>query len=83
MSILGAIIVGAVAGWLGGIIYKGSGLGLLGNIIIGILGGVVGSWVLGQLGASFSEGWLGAILTGTLGAIIILFIANLIFKRKS
>lgn len=83
MNILGAIIIGAIAGWLGGLIYKGSGLGLLGNIVVGILGGAVGSWVLGHFGASLGEGWVGSILTGALGAIIILFLVNLIFKRKS
>ncbi|CEN45093.1 GlsB/YeaQ/YmgE family stress response membrane protein [Capnocytophaga canis] len=83
MTILGAIIIGAIAGWLGGLIYKGSGLGLLGNIVVGILGGAVGSWVLGHFGASLGEGWVGSILTGALGAIIILFLVNLIFKRKS
>lgn len=83
MTILGAIIIGAIAGWLGGLIYKGSGLGLLGNIVVGILGGAVGSWVLGHFGASLGEGWVGSILTGALGAIIILFLVNLIFKRKT
>ncbi|MFJ1491011.1 GlsB/YeaQ/YmgE family stress response membrane protein [Capnocytophaga canis] len=83
MTILGAIIIGAIAAWLGELIYKGSGLGLLGNIVVGILGGAVGSWVLGHFGASLGEGWVGSILTGALGAIIILFLVNLIFKRKS
>ena len=36
MEILGAIIIGAAAGWLGGLIYKGSGLGFIGNIVVGI-----------------------------------------------
>lgn len=43
MGIIVSLIVGAIAGWLGGTIYKGSGLGFIGNIIIGILGSVVGS----------------------------------------
>ena len=45
MGIIATLIIGAIAGWLGGIIYKGSGLGLIGNIIVGILGSGVGSWL--------------------------------------
>ncbi|MDO4229239.1 MAG: GlsB/YeaQ/YmgE family stress response membrane protein [Capnocytophaga sp.] len=84
MGIIGTLIVGALAGWLGGTIYKGSGLGLLGNIIVGLLGSVVGYWLLGNvLGVSLGGGWIGAILTGAVGAIVILFLINLIFKGRS
>ncbi len=82
MEIISTLIIGAVAGWLGGTIYKGGGLGLLGNIIVGIVGSFVGYFVLGKLGVSLGSGWIGAILTGALGAIIILFLINLIFKKK-
>lgn len=83
MGIIASLIVGAIAGQLGGTIYKGSGLGLIGNIIIGILGSVVGSWLLGSVfGVSSGDGWIGAILTGALGAVVILFLINLIFKGK-
>jgi len=78
-SILVTLIIGAIAGWLGGTIYKGSGLGLIGNIIIGILGSYVGSWLLGGY---LGDGWVGAILTGAIGAIVILFLVNLIFKKQ-
>ena len=82
MEILATLIIGALAGWLGGTIYKGSGLGLIGNIVVGIIGSFVGYWLLGKLGVSFGTGWVGAILTGALGAIIILIILNLIFKKR-
>ena len=49
MGIIASLIIGAIAGWLGGLIYKGSGLGLFGNIIVGILGSGVGSWLLGSV----------------------------------
>ena len=83
MGIIATLIVGAIAGWLGGTIYKGSGLGLIGNIIVGILGGGVGSWLLQRVfHFSFGEGWIGSILTGAIGAIVILFVINLIFGKK-
>jgi len=82
MEIIVTLVIGAVAGWLGSNIWSGGGLGLIGNIVIGILGSIVGSWVLGKLGASLGTGLLGSILTGALGAVIILALVNLIFKGK-
>ena len=83
MSIIATLIIGAIAGWLGGTIYKGSGLGLLGNIVIGILGSGVGAWLLERVfKVSLGEGWIGSILTGAIGAIVILFLVNLIFRKK-
>lgn len=82
MEILVIILIGAIAGWLGGVIYKGSGLGIIGNIVVGILGSFVGYWLLGQLGIHLGSGWIGAILTGAIGAIIILVILNLLFRRR-
>lgn len=82
MEIIGTLLIGAIAGWLGSKIFQGSSMGLIGNIVIGILGSIVGYWVLGKLGVSFGAGWIGAILTGALGAIIILAVINLVFKSK-
>lgn len=82
MEIIVTLLIGAAAGWLGSLIYKGSGLGLLGNVIVGILGGFVGYWLLGKLNISLGNSWLSAILTGAIGAIIILFLFNLVFRKK-
>jgi uncharacterized membrane protein YeaQ/YmgE (transglycosylase-associated protein family) len=82
MDILVILLVGALAGWLGSMIFTGGGLGLLGNIIVGILGSFVGYWLLGQLGVSFGTGIIAAILTGALGAIVILAIVNLLFGSR-
>ena len=83
MGIIATLIIGAMAGWLGGTIYEGSGLGLLGNIVIGILGSGVGAWLLERVfKVSLGEGWIGSILTGAIGAIVILFLVNLIFRKK-
>lgn len=82
MEIVVTIIIGAVAGWLGNMIYKGNRLGIIGNIVVGIIGSIVGYWVLGKLGINLGSGWIGAILTGTIGAIIILFLFNLILRKN-
>lgn len=72
MDILWFLIVGAVAGWLAGQIYKGSGFGALGNIVVGIIGALIG-------GLFFrSQGLGSAILIATLGAVIFLFVAGLL-----
>lgn len=77
-GIVVTVILGAIAGWLGGQVYKGSGLGLIGNIIVGILGGFIGYWGLGKLGVSLGSGYIGYILTAAIGAIALLFLVNLI-----
>ena len=80
MSLTGLLvflIIGAIAGWLGGLIMKGSGFGLLGNIIVGIVGAVIGGALFGMLGISAS-GLFGSIITATAGAVVLLFIASLI-----
>ena len=81
-GIIVSLILGAIAGWLGGQLYKGSGLGLLGNIVVGILGGFIGYWGLGKLGVSLGSGYIGYILTAAIGAIVLLALLNLIIKSK-
>jgi len=77
-----SLILGAVAGWLGGQLFKGSGLGLIGNIVVGIIGGWLGYWLFGQLHISLGTGWLGYILTAAIGAVVLLALLNLIIKKK-
>ncbi len=81
-GLLGAVVIGGIAGWLAGNLMRGGGFGLLGNIIIGVVGGLLGSWLFGQLNITFlqSWGWIGSIITGLVGAVVILFIAGL-FRR--
>jgi len=78
-SLLIFLAIGAVAGWLAGVILKGGGFGLLVNIVVGILGAVVGGFTFGLLGISAS-GILGSIITATVGAVLLLFIVGLIKK---
>jgi uncharacterized membrane protein YeaQ/YmgE (transglycosylase-associated protein family) len=82
MEIIVTLLIGAAAGWLGSKIYQGGGLGVIGNIIVGIVGSFVGYWLLGKLGVSLGSGWVGAILTGAIGAIVILAILNLVIKKR-
>jgi uncharacterized membrane protein YeaQ/YmgE (transglycosylase-associated protein family) len=75
------IVVGAIAGWLAGMLFKGTGFGLLGDIVVGILGSVLGGWIARYLHIHFLRGTLGHLIVATLGAFILLFIIKLIRKR--
>ncbi len=80
MDVQGLLIflaIGAVAGWLAGILMKGGGFGLIGNIIIGIFGAVVGGFVFNFLGIS-AGGLLGSIVMATVGAAILLAIVGVV-----
>ena len=76
-ALLILLIVGAIAGWLAGVLIKGYGFGLVGNIVIGVIGAFIGSWLLPQLGFGMG-GLLGAIVSATIGAIILLLLIGLV-----
>jgi uncharacterized membrane protein YeaQ/YmgE (transglycosylase-associated protein family) len=79
-SVIVWLIVGAIAGWLAGLIVKGGGFGLLGNIVIGIIGAVVAGWLLPTLGVHLGAGIIGAIIDSVIGAVVVLVIISLIKK---
>ena len=68
------LIVGAIAGWLAGILLKGGGFGLIGDIIVGIIGAFIGGWLAGVLHIHVGSGWVSTILTAAAGAILLLVI---------
>ncbi|MGA7327261.1 MAG: GlsB/YeaQ/YmgE family stress response membrane protein [Rhodomicrobium sp.] len=75
-AIIIMLLVGAIAGWLAGIIYSGAGFGLVGNIIIGLLGAIIAGYLLpGVLPLS---GIVGQIISAAIGAVILLFLVNLV-----
>ena len=82
MEIIATLVIGAIAGWLGSQIFKGSSLGIIWNIILGIVGSFVSGQLFSFLGINLGSGWIGAIISGAIGAIIVLFIINLITKKK-
>jgi uncharacterized membrane protein YeaQ/YmgE (transglycosylase-associated protein family) len=72
------LVIGAIAGWLAGQIMKGSGFGLVGDIVIGIVGAVVGGWLLPRIGVFVLGGMLGEVLSAVIGACVVLFLVRLI-----
>jgi uncharacterized membrane protein YeaQ/YmgE (transglycosylase-associated protein family) len=76
-SVLGWIIIGAIAGWLAGVLVKGYGYGLVGNIVIGILGAGIAGILAPRLGL-YTVSFGGNIVASLLGALVLLFLVGLI-----
>jgi uncharacterized membrane protein YeaQ/YmgE (transglycosylase-associated protein family) len=77
-SLFVIVLVGLVAGWLAGQIVRGTGFGLIGDLIIGIVGAFIGDWLLPQLGIYIGVGIVGAIINATIGAILLLLVMRLV-----
>ena len=74
------LLIGAIAGWLAGLIVRGFGFGLLGNIVVGIIGAFIAGWLLPQLGMGFAivNPIVTSIVYAMIGAIVLLVIIGLI-----
>jgi uncharacterized membrane protein YeaQ/YmgE (transglycosylase-associated protein family) len=81
-SLIILLFIGAVAGWLAGLLVRGFGFGLIGNIVIGIVGALLAGWLLPMLGVGFSVGnpIITSILYALIGAVVLLVIIGL-FRR--
>jgi uncharacterized membrane protein YeaQ/YmgE (transglycosylase-associated protein family) len=79
-SLLIFLLIGAIAGWLAGVIVKGFGFGLVGNIVVGIVGAFVAGLIFPAIGFGLGGGILASILHATIGAVILLIIIR-VLKR--
>jgi uncharacterized membrane protein YeaQ/YmgE (transglycosylase-associated protein family) len=77
---IAAIIVGGIAGWLAEQFMK-SDMGLLMNIVLGIVGAAVASWLFSLMGFSFGPGWVGYLIAGFIGAVILIFVVRIVRQR--
>jgi uncharacterized membrane protein YeaQ/YmgE (transglycosylase-associated protein family) len=77
-SILTILLVGLVAGWLAGQVVQGTGFGVVGDIVIGIVGAFIAAWLFPMLGLRLGGGYIGAIIAAAIGAILLLVIVRLI-----
>ncbi len=82
MTFLYFIIVGAIAGWLGSLLFKGHGSGILMNIILGILGAVVGGWLFNLLNIRVGDGLVGCLITAAVGAFLLQWIGSKFAKKR-
>jgi uncharacterized membrane protein YeaQ/YmgE (transglycosylase-associated protein family) len=72
------IIVGGVAGWLAGLVVRGGGFGLLGDILVGIIGAIVAGYLFPVLHVRLAVGVLGSIVDAAIGAIVLLLLVRLV-----
>jgi len=79
-AIIIMLIVGAIAGWLAGLVVQGTGFGLVGDIVIGILGALIAGFLFPHFGIvlTLGGGILGAIITAFIGAVILLLVVKVI-----
>ena len=77
-SLLTLIVVGIIAGWLASQIVQGTGLGLIGDLVIGIAGAFVGGLLMPRLGIHLGTGILMMIINAAIGAIILLLLIRLV-----
>lgn len=77
-TILIWLLVGAVAGWFAGLVVRGFGFGIVGNIIVGIVGAFLGGWLFGTLGIAIGAGIINTIFTAFIGAVVLLLIVRVI-----
>ncbi|MEA3278146.1 MAG: GlsB/YeaQ/YmgE family stress response membrane protein [Pseudomonadota bacterium] len=78
-SLLGFLIIGAIAGWIAGSLMRGGGFGILGNIVVGVIGAVIGGFIFSFVGVA-ANGLIGSLITAVVGAAILLFVVGL-FKK--
>src|SRR5262249_45985939 len=74
------LVIGGVAGWLAGLLVKGYGFGLVGNIVVGIIGAILAGWLLPLAGFVLVGGIVAAIINAVIGAVILLLVIGL-FKK--
>jgi uncharacterized membrane protein YeaQ/YmgE (transglycosylase-associated protein family) len=77
MGILAFLVIGLISGWLAGVLTRGGGFGVVGDIIVGIVGALLGGLILGWLGIA-AYGTIGSIATAVLGAIIFLWLIRVL-----
>ena len=81
MYFLWYLLIGLVAGYVASLIVKGSGSGLIVNLVIGTIGSFIGGWLFGLMGL-VTVGTLGSILASIAGAVVLLLIVSLFTRRK-
>jgi uncharacterized membrane protein YeaQ/YmgE (transglycosylase-associated protein family) len=82
MNILLWIISGIIAGWLTGVVMKGGGYGLVGDLVIGLLGGLIGGFLAGVFGIEPTN-WVGQILVAVVGGIVLVALLRMFNRTAS
>ena len=84
MSIIAWIVLGLVAGWLAGMIMRGGGYGLIGDIVLGVIGAILGGWITGLItGQDVTLGFnVPSLLIAVVGAVVLIALSRLLTGRR-
>ncbi|MCL6649986.1 MAG: GlsB/YeaQ/YmgE family stress response membrane protein [Chloroflexi bacterium] len=82
-GILAWLLVGLIAGWLAGLVMRGGGFGIVGDIIVGIVGAVIGGFLFGLIFPGTVVGFWGSIVVAFLGAVILIAIVRALAPRRA
>ncbi|WP_308388445.1 GlsB/YeaQ/YmgE family stress response membrane protein [Acidithiobacillus sp. AMEEHan] len=82
LNLIVFLLIGGIAGWLAGLLIRGRGFGIIGDIVVGVVGAFIGGFLLTAVGlaALFGAGIIGSIIVAVIGAVVLLFIIKLIKK---
>lgn len=75
-GLIGWILIGLIAGWLGGKVTRGRGFGLIADVFLGLVGAVLGGWIFERLGVA-AYGFIGSLAAATVGAVLLVAVARL------
>ncbi len=79
MDLIGFLLIGLIAGWIATNFMRGSGMGLVGNLVIGVIGALVGGFLFRLLGFT-AVGLIGHLITATVGAMVLLYVVQVLKK---
>jgi uncharacterized membrane protein YeaQ/YmgE (transglycosylase-associated protein family) len=82
MQFIWFILIGLVAGALAGRLVQGSGFGIVGDIVVGIVGALLGGLLFGAFGLSSGGGLVGSLVVATIGAVVLLYAIRLVNRAS-
>ena len=83
MGIILWLVLGGIAGWLAGLIVRGSGLGIIGDIVVGIIGGFIGGFIVSLFGGTGVTGFnIWSLIVAIIGAVVLLLVVRLFTGGK-
>jgi uncharacterized membrane protein YeaQ/YmgE (transglycosylase-associated protein family) len=79
MDLIGFLLIGLIAGWIATQFMRGSSMGLVGNMVIGVIGAFVGGFLFRLIGLA-AVGLIGKLITATVGAVVLLYVVQVLKK---
>jgi uncharacterized membrane protein YeaQ/YmgE (transglycosylase-associated protein family) len=74
------LVIGAIAGWLAGLLVRGGGFGLIGDIVVGIIGSVIAGYLLPLIGIHLGAGFIRSVVNAVIGACLLLTVVRLVVR---